>query len=231
MKNSKFLITLAVIVLLLSSILLVKDMFKDIKYGNVLNNYNTDTITINKPYPIPRPYFIQVKPKTVTIYKVNPADGDLIRINDSLQALVDNHDTIYIKDNFLELFPYNPKLISMGLNRDSLHLTLFGINSELIQYSYPIYLNDYSYQWDEKSLLTAKPTSYLRNFGKRKLNTELNAFGGYDILKSRPELGIEAKLNLSSFFIATETSATIQNKPELQLRGKIGIRINKWQRE
>lgn len=222
--------TALMILLLLSLYPILKDIVKD-KDKPILNNYGTDTIYLQKPYLVPSPYPIPVKPNIITYFKDNPTDAKLKRINDSLQAVISKRDTVYVKDKFLTLFPYNPKLLSLDLKKDSLHFTLLGIDALTTQYSYPVYLNDFTYRWDEKYKLTAKPIKHTEDYNRYRFNAQLNAFGGYEILQGIPEIGIEARSNLSSFFIGAETSTTIQNKPELSIKGKVGFRLNQWPRK
>lgn len=192
-------------------------------------SYKTDTVYVSTPYPVPKPFFINVPPKELHYYHVNPTNSRLEQLNDSLMAVIikvkGKTDTVRIDNKFLLSFPYNPKLIDLGITNDSLHIALLNTDAQLAKYSYPFNINRYNYRWVNGSL-SATPVFHPNK--NHKFNLSLNGFGGYSFLDKRPEAGFELRSTLSSFSISLETSATIENKPELSLKSRVGVNIKQW---
>lgn len=116
--------------------------------------YITDTIKVPKPYSVPKPYPVNTKPITIIIY-----ERDSLAL-DSLKLLLFEKDIVIqglkseitISQDYLKQFPFNPKLINLGLSRDSLSLALLNIQGIVQEYHYPISLRQYKYNWSDNVL-------------------------------------------------------------------------------
>ena len=163
--------------------------------------YITDSIKVLKPYPVPKPYPVSVKPITVIIYE---KDSTAL---DSLKVLLSEKDIliqglkseITISQDYLKQFPLNPKLIEMGLIRDSLFLSLLNIRGVVCKQLYPIFLDRYRYNWANDSL--GKTGYNPPPVGSVRYNTLL-AGGGLDIWQRTAYTSVkfESTKNRTTFY-------------------------------
>jgi hypothetical protein len=193
-----------------------------------LNDYKVDTIYLTYP-GIPPPLNTNIKPKTLIIYSGLVDSLKLIRVNDSLQAVIDSikKDTVFIKDKFLTLFPQYPKLISMDLKLDSLSLTLLGIDAKLKGYIFPLQLNHYQYRWGIEGL-SASPIPPKGIPSKSRISSELMGYAGYQFFSHDPIVGLIQTVEFSRISFSGDLSMTISNKPSLEFQIIGGIPIKTW---
>ena len=193
-----------------------------------LNNYQVDTIYLSYP-GTPPPLNTNVKPKTLIIYSGLVDSLKLIRINDSLQAVIDSlkGDTVFIKDKFLTLFPQYPKLISMDLKLDSLSLTLLNTDATLKGYIFPLQLSYYQYRWGIEGL-SASITPPKVVSGRSRLSSELMGYAGYQFFSHKPLVGFLQTFQVSRISLSGDISLTIENKPNLEFQIIGGYSIKQW---
>lgn len=187
--------------------------------------YITDTITDSIPYPVPKPYKVLVPPKTVVEYITDPSQLDSIKVLLSEKDIIITslQDSIYISQNFLKLFPPNPKLIGLGLSMDSLSLGLLNISGQISKKIWPLYLEKYNYKWDHQNGLSLKPT-------KIKYKTPVGYYigGGMDFMFMSPYISGKmekswARINvygLTQFGLLDNKTHKIQIGVYYKLNGK-----------
>lgn len=148
--------------------------------------YITDTVYLDSVIKIPEPYPIPTPPKTVVIYKTDSSSLDSLSliIQGKEIIIAGLKDSIAIHHNFLKLYPSNPKLLFMGLKRDSLSLGLLSISGQAQENSWPIDLNQFNYRWNHNSDLSRHPTQSPPIEEKSPIKYFMG--GGVDLLKSSP---------------------------------------------
>jgi hypothetical protein len=116
---------------------------------------HTDTIRIEKPIKPASPYQVKALPKTITEYHIvkvkdleELAKIKLKVLNDSL-IIQDLKQRIAIHENYLKLFPTNPKLISLDLTKTNLSLSLLEIDGIAKKYDYPLSIDQFKYRWSD----------------------------------------------------------------------------------
>jgi len=123
-------------------------------------HYITDTIWLDKPYPVPEPYPVSVPPVILKYYQ-----KDTIAI-DSLKLILQEKDILIkglnsqllISQDFLKQFPYNPKLLEINLFPDTLAISILNIDGIPSNSNFPIRLSDYRYKWTIEGLSRSKIT-------------------------------------------------------------------------
>jgi len=118
-------------------------------------HYTTDTIMVPKPYILPKPYGITTPPRELYFYLPDTVGLKQITVEvipDSILVILDSLRTIAIHQNFLKQHPTKPKLLYSTLTKDTLTFDLLKTDGNIVSYRYPIYLNDYVYNFDGETL-------------------------------------------------------------------------------
>lgn len=190
----------------------------------------TDTVFISKPYPEIKIIRDTLKPDRVTIYQ-----EDSSRINElELRILKDSlhysfiiqglQEEIEISENFLKLYPQNPKLVEMSLFRDSINLSLLGINGQVYSEHYNLFYQDYNYRW----------SSGVMGYSKTKYIPQEPRFShficfGFDFLREKPfgEFQLDYRFNNNSFaFLRASEVLLFNEKPRLE----VGLKFRIWRK-
>lgn len=231
--KTKHILYLSIGMLLLGSLITWLFMRTIIPEPEIVNNYFTDTVYADWVKP-PKPNPIYIKPDKVTVYLGVKDSLRLIRINDSLQGVINDSksktDTVFISNKFLSLFPKNPKLIAMELKMDSLSITLLDIQANLTTQRFPLQLLHFEYVM-LGSGLTAKKIPY-KGKGKDRLpmNILFTPYYGYSVINQKQLAGTELSFNVTRITLRGDFNLTIENKPTLDIQGRIGIPFKVWQR-
>jgi len=121
-------------------------------------HYITDTIWLDKPYPVPEPYPVSVPPVTLTYHVIDSAAIDSLKlILQEKDILIQSlHFQVSVSQNFLKQFPYNPKLLELNLNLDTLSISTLNIDGIPSKSNYPLFLSDFRYKWTIERLSKKK---------------------------------------------------------------------------
>lgn len=190
----------------------------------------TDTIFISKPYPEIKIIRDTLKPDRVTIYQEDSSrikELELRILNDSLHysfIIKGLQEKIEISENFLKLYPQNPKLVEMSLFRDSLNLSLLGINGQVYSEHYNLFYQDYNYHWSSGVIGYSK-TKY------KPQEQRLSHFicFGFDFLREKPfgEFQLDYRFNNNSFaFLRASEVLLFNEKPRLE----VGLKFRIWRK-
>ena len=132
-------------------------------------NFKPDTVYLTEYVPSIYPEYREgVKPKTVTMFMAIPPPKNFLTFQDSLLRVIDGLrgqqpdkgtntntitiDTVFIKPEFLQLYPKANKLLYLGLTKDTLTLDLLGVNGKIKKEVYPIDASSFKYQYRTNSL-------------------------------------------------------------------------------
>lgn len=180
----------------------------------VETEYKTDTIFKSVPFvPINYVHMDSVKPHYVIRYAESPINGKLIRQNDSLIIVIDslsaeNLEDIYIPDNYLLQYPFNPKLIELALSRDSLQVTLLDIDATMASLKYPLYLTKYKY-W----------LTYDKGQPKF-VRADIPGFDKVEPITDKPKFKVQPYAYVYTGYTSYESS--------LFLSGELGVMKKRW---
>lgn len=190
----------------------------------------TDTVYISKPYPEIQVIRDTLKPERVMIYQTDSSrlkELELRIIQDSLHysfVIEGLQEKIQISENFLKLYPQNPKLVEMSLFRDSLNLSLLGIDGSVYSEHYSLFYQDYNYHWAEGRLGYSK-TKYKPQ--EQRLSHHFSA--GFDFLREKPfgeyQLDFQFSSNKYAFFRASEV-LLFDERPRLE----VGLKFRIWRK-
>lgn len=190
----------------------------------------TDTILISKPYPEIKIIRDTLKPDRVTIYQEDSSrikELELRILKDSLHysfIIQGLQEEIEISENFLKLYPQNPKLVEMSLFRDSLNLSLLGINGQVYSEHYNLFYQDYNYRWSSGVMGYSK-TKYRSQ--EPRLSHSL--IFGLDFLHRKPfgEFQLDFRFNNDSFaFLRASEVLLFNEKPRLE----VGLKFRIWRK-
>jgi len=200
-KDVLYLVGIGAILILLIYILFGKtDSIPDIVY-----NYKTDTIYVDRPYEVPVPYEVPTPPKVVKVYLVDSTSIDSLSmiIKDKDLIIFKLRDSILISEYYFKQFPKNPKLLSLGLSKDSLNISLLNIGGNVNSFNWPINLTYFDYRWDYENNLT-RSVHKVSNYGP-SFNYYIGM--GLDIPRTSPF--ITNQLEITNRKIKVFTSADI----------------------
>lgn len=220
MKNLKSWIVVLIGILLMIVITHQCTQIKDLKSEMKLSSQKTDTVKIPVPYKIPDPYFEELNPEVVTIYKKDTVTQyPLFKLKGKDIMLVGDKDSLVVAGNYLNTFVLHDKLLHLGLTKKKLSLSTLGIDGVTQTRTYPIDLDEYNYSYSTKLTykkihnFSIKPSleySYrpfnnfhdidmMLNFKTKKFNYKLGLNGFYyPSLKQNP--GWDVKISLSYNF-------------------------------
>jgi len=133
-------------------------------------------------------------------------------------------EEIEISENFLKLYPQNPKLVEMSLFRDSLNLSLLGINGQVYSEHYNLFYQDYNYRW----------SSGVMGYSKTKYRPQEPRLSHYlvfclDFLHRKPfgEFQLDFRFNNYSFaFLRASEVLLFNEKPRLE----VGLKFRIWRK-
>lgn len=190
----------------------------------------TDTVFFPKPYPEIQIIRDTLKPDRVTIYQEDSSrikELELRILKDSLHysfIIQGLQEEIEISENFLKLYPQNPKLVEMSLFRDSLNLSLLGINGQVYSEHYNLFYQDYNYRWSSGVMGYSK-TKYRPQ--EPRLSHSL--IFGLDFLHRKPfgEFQLDFRFNNDSFaFLRASEVLLFNEKPRLE----VGLKFRIWRK-
>jgi len=219
---------LLIALLILLSVIIFKNCKGDLVSPNDINpktiyKYKTDSIYKRKYYELLRLHNIKTPPLIVErwltpekeIDSVNVIPGYLLVYIKGLQ------DSLKINQNFVVNYPKAPKLIDFTLKKDSLVITTFDNEARLFTNRYPLYLNNFNYQWYDNDL-HRKETSYP---GINKTKLKWNQFyinSGYSLTQSKPLIGFEYNLTPGRFKFDLDADFTLEQNPNFIFKAKLG---------
>ena len=190
----------------------------------------TDTVFFPKPYPEIQIIRDTLKPDRVTIYQEDSSrikELELRILKDSLHysfIIQGLQEEIEISENFLKLYPQNPKLVEMSLFRDSLNLSLLGINGQVYSEHYNLFYQDYNYRWVDGRLGYSK-TKYKPQ--EQRLSHYFSV--GFDFLREKPfgeyQLDFQFSSNKYAFFRASGV-LLFDERPRLE----VGLKFRIWRK-
>lgn len=161
--------------------------------------YITDTIEVPVPYEVPKPYPVPTPPRIVEIYLTDSTALDSLKlvINKMDITISGLEEEIHIHQYFLKQNPYNPKLLSLNLIKDTLSLALLQISGRTERASWPIDLNRFNYRWTfdagfSRQEVRLPPT-------KERFNANYFVGGGIDIFETSPYLSGSAEITRNKF--------------------------------
>lgn len=188
--------------------------------------YITDTVEIEVPFePLPT---IGINTQPITVYKYPiPTYQDLDHItlsftDDSLITVI-NHlqDSLKIHQNFIKLYPENPKLLNLSLTQDSLKLSTLNIQGQVHQDVYPLYLQRYNYNYGLEGL---GRTPYNRPSDFR-LDYYVFTAGGYSFTEKTPLIMLRPGITLNRLSLEMGSSLYLKQEPTLRLDLALGYKI------
>lgn len=217
-------------------ILLIAIVIKSLKEikGNIIKEnpytYKTDSLINKTSYQLKPVFNISTPPITYTTYPINnnyPKIDSVKYIPGELILYIEKlKDSLRIKEAFLTRYPKNSKLLEINLSKDSLDITLQNIDDIITTSKYPIYLDNFKYQWYDNKLHNSKfKQSNSNNLLNRYNNLYVNT--GYMFIDSNPNVGLEYNLNLGRFKIDADILTTLERNPQLYINTKVGYRLFK----
>ncbi len=120
--------------------------------------YVTDTIHDSIPYEVSVPFRIETPPSVIVEYVIDSTALDEYKLIIHSQNILIKKlaDSLFIHSNFIKAYPSNPKIVGIGLYRDTLQMGLLEIAGVFREYTWPIDLNRYNYRWDLNNGFTRK---------------------------------------------------------------------------
>jgi hypothetical protein len=109
----------------------------------------------------------------------------------------------------------------MNLDIDSLKISTLKINGDIFERTYPIYLEKYSYHWEDGELKHSpikKQKSKNKNINKWN---QLYFNPGYEYIVKSPKIGFDYSIIFGRFKLNANTDFIINNNN--QLRGSINL--------
>jgi len=189
----------------------------------VTHEYITDTTWINKYYELKKKYDKKTPPLTITKWLKPKAPKDVIieKIPDSIIILIESlNKKITISDEYIKNFPKADKLIDFSLSRDSLDINTLNIEGDINKLKYPLFLDNYSYQWYNNKLHNSKYKKHNKrkslDFSQLYINTTYDYFNKYNTL------GIDYHLILGRFRLKLDYNMILQTEPN-QFRFDMGV--------
>lgn len=207
--------------------LLIILMFKDCKGSlgkpETRYIYKTDSIFKDEYYALKKLYDQKTPPKTVTEYLPPIIIIDTIYTKgDNIIVKVKDEDTLKVNKQFIANYPDARKLIEFKLKRDVLEMTTFDKDARIFKDEYPLYLDEYNYQYYDNTL-HRENTSYPTNNSVKWNQLFFN--GGYSQSQKQPILGLEYNLSYRRFKLDVDTDISIEQNPNFSLQAKIGYRL------
>lgn len=168
--------------------------------------YVTDTVYVDKPYEVPVPYSVPTPPRTITVYKVDTAAVENLKLilHQRELRIAGLLDTISLHQNYLKQYPSNPKLVGLSLSRDTLNLGLLQISGQIEERSWPIDLNAWAYNWNFNSDLSRHATQPPPI--KKPELFQLFVGGGADLLAPSPYGSLRAEFHIKKFRIYSDAN-------------------------
>lgn len=186
--------------------------------------YKTDTLYENKPYPYPDPYLIITKPRYFTFYQVDSTaiDSLELELRDKEIIISGLEEEIRIHENFLKQYPYNPKLVELNLNKDTLSLSLLNIQGLIFKQDYPLYLDQYKYKWSHP------------DFSREKIKTKPKdpsftlssyVFVGYSLYPNSPIISNSWELSRGKIRLSSNVGILFKENKPIYLDLKLGYKF------
>lgn len=227
MKTGIAFITILIVALVIALACITSEFLK-LKNQHPILVHKTDTIYMDKPYPVTKIERDTLIPETCTIYMVDSSQLSEYRlkiIDDSLKysILVQGlRDSIRISESFLRQYPYNPKLLGIDLFRDSLLLTIMNTDGISHTDKYSLFLQDYNYTWASGKFGYTK-TSYPK---KRKVFSHYLGIN-YDFLNKAITPCYEVRFTLSRFELNLQAYQELLLNDNFSLSVGMRYRLNK----
>lgn len=187
----------------------------------------TDTLYISKPYPETQIIRDTLKPERVTFYLT-----DSTRIKElELKVKLDSQhysfiiqglqERVEVSENFLKLYPRNPKLVEMKLFRDSLNLSVMDILGNVRQEKYNLFLQDYNYNW-ANGVMGYQRTRY------KSQEPRFTNYGGfnYDLIHQIPKIEYQLDfrfISTSFLYLRASQDLLFNERPNLQVGFKMKL--------
>lgn len=213
---------LSLIILILIGLLIIEKWQNRNKVSEIKSyyEYRTDTLMAKKYFELKARYGDLTPPITITRWlKPEPGkdgkDGKVVvveKVPDSIILIIGKlKERLAISDGFIQNYPRNHKLIEFNLNKDSLDITLLNLDGLVSTNKYPIYLDNYEYQWLDNKLTNSK---FETTRTKNKLDlSQLYLDTGYDYLTKNNTLGLDYSVKLGRLKVGTDFDMILQETP------------------
>lgn len=193
----------------------VKTLKEDLKRVSL----KTDTVHISKIFEIPKPYPEYLKPEVIKIYlrdTIIKWDNISLTGKDVVLSTTSNKDSILINNLFLSTYPFNEKLLYLGLMKNQLTLSLLDIGGDTKSYLYTIDLESYAYSYSYQNMSYKKIKKlHIKPFVEYSYRP-LNNFQDLELGLNLKTKVINYKLGLSGFYYPS-----IQKNPGWDLKFSI----------
>lgn len=185
--KSQTIFNIIIIILLITGIYIV---YTSLRYNPKQSddnryNYEPKIIYIDKPYVLPKPYGIKTQPSITYIYPNDSVALSTIKVEvipDSIIVILDSLRKQAIHQNFLKLYPDKPKLIYSDLTSDTIRFDLLGIDGIIKSRRYPIYLEDYTYNFDGSDFNRVSKNNSNKLKPNLLINASINTQSGFSVL-------------------------------------------------
>jgi len=212
------------LIIILIAVIMLQRCSKD-KQPEPINRYiyKTDSLYKDKYFKAVEELKNKIPPKVITRWK-DPIPGEDIiieKVPDSTILYIGKLKTrLSIADNFIKNYPTNPKLLELKLDKSNLELTTLDINNKAETFQYPLYLDNYSYQWLEKQMTTS---DYHIKKERTKFDmSNLYIVTGYDYLNKNNTIGLDYTLKLGRIKVMADTKLLLQKSTD-NIEANIGI--------
>ena len=204
---------------------------EDFKLNNYQTQYVIDSLTLSKLLGSIQPTKgeVYVKPIVITNYIIDSISQINYHIkleNDKLKLINENlKDSLEINKRFLTISPKSSKLLLSTVAIDTLSYMLLDITGQVTNKKYPINLNQFSYKFTNDSLFATKLNKTNENINSKKKSLGLNIQTGYEILYSKPFIGVEIEKTLWKINFSSELNINIHKTPTMFFGIKAKYRI------
>lgn len=212
------------ILVLLVSYLLIFYKGKPVSYPEP--HYVFDTVFLDKPYPVPLPYPVEVPIQGITVYL-----KDSVAL-DSMNILIQEKDfiiqglerEILISKNFLKQFPSNPKILELNLSSDTLNLSLLNLDGTPSSSNYGLRLSDHKYKWTNDGLSQIKINPHQV---KKSINLNYFAGGGVNFLYLSPFASFGLETDIARIRLYSDIEVGLLKHEASSINLGVKYRINK----
>lgn len=121
---------------------------KDLKESLEIEKCNPKIKVINDTIKIPDPYPVYLNPEKEIIYVKEPKEQfNISYLSDNYIVMINNNDSLKIPNRFLTTYPFNEKLLWLGLTKNKLNISIMDIQAKVKTLQYGINLEKYDYHY------------------------------------------------------------------------------------
>ena len=242
-KITNTLILLAFIALGIFAYMQYKKKQKTIKVAEVIYEYITDTIYMEKYITFkPDSTAILTPPEEVIVYRQPeiepslleyPADTSWLSSGITYIDSLSNNVLTFAEDinwgierpmKFITYESWAPKLIGLEVTKDHLHLTVLDTTAQLYTLKWPTNYDYYDYHYAKRGLYR-KRTDYVEHVKIDWKALYVNA--DYDFINNRPSIFLDYNVDINRIRFGSEVRAIARDIEPMEFRIKIGYRLFK----